>query len=486
MEEAKPRKKRRIWWLLVPAAVLILGALALILLLGNSGLSARYDNGDAIRAAYDAKSIPSVTIFPDGSGELRVDKEDLYWLGDTLGLADQIRQRLGKDPNVTAAGFRISEGRVVIYLGRQIWRLPTLSYRGEADLSLEDGALVLRTDRVRLGARLYPKERFWPELFREDIRLDLRAAGLEDEVTDARLEGNELVLSLRGLICPAEGELIPDRDVAAAMDFFGEYPGLAKECRTFFSRCGESLPTADVQRFAAGSGRAEEILAQALALCEPSSVPVLWEGADNLTRAMIWSPLITATGEFREGLEQFLSGEQSRYERLLFAVREMYRSGSLGIAAGGFFNTATMEAVRADTLAHLSASAAPLSISATDSRIVFLLSDADSSELSLGDMPPIKSVQTSSWKSLKDISRDDTVDLGVVLTTEGDVPVLLHRRADGTMAIRELTQEQLVAVLVAPGIPRVNMDTLPEPDREIQRPPGEGWSRTVILPLPKE
>ena len=179
MEEAKPRKKRRIWWLLVPAAVLILGALALILLLGNSGLSARYDNGDAIRAAYDAKSIPSVTIFPDGSGELRVDKEDLYWLGDTLGLADQIRQRLGKDPNVTAAGFRISEGRVVIYLGRQIWRLPTLSYRGEADLSLEDGALVLRTDRVRLGARLYPKERFWPELFREDIRLDLRAAGLE-------------------------------------------------------------------------------------------------------------------------------------------------------------------------------------------------------------------------------------------------------------------------------------------------------------------
>ena len=39
--------------------------------------------------------------------------------------------------------------------------------------------------------------------------LALRAAGLEDEVTDARLEGNELVRSLRGLICPAEGELHP-------------------------------------------------------------------------------------------------------------------------------------------------------------------------------------------------------------------------------------------------------------------------------------
>ena len=491
MEEARPRKKRRwIWWLIVPAAVLILGTLALILLLGNSGLSARYDNGAAIRAAYDPKSVPAVTILPDGSGELRLDKEDLYWLGDTLGLSNQIRDRLGADPELTAAGFRISEGKAVIYLGRKIWKLPTLSYRGEAELLLDNGALVLHTERVRLGARLYPKEKYWPELFRQDIRLELSPAELENEVTDARLEGSELVLSLRGLTAPSSGTLIPDRDAAVAMDFFGEYPALAPECMELVFGSGDALAAADVQRFASESGRAdvqrfasesgraEEMLAQALALCEPSSISALWEDAGNLSRTMIWSSLIDEIAERREGLEQFLAGEQSRYERLLFSLREMYRSGSLGIDAGGFFNTATMEAVRADTLTHLSASP-------TDSRIVFLLSDTDSPELSLGDMPPIKGVQTSSWKSLKDISRDDTVDLGVVLTTEGDVPVLLHRRADGTMVIRELTEEQYVAILVAQGIPRVNMDDLPRPEREIERPPGEGWSRTVIAPLPK-
>ena len=53
MEETRPKKKRRLWWLLLPAAVLVLAALAVVFFLGNSGLSARYDNGDAIRAAYD-------------------------------------------------------------------------------------------------------------------------------------------------------------------------------------------------------------------------------------------------------------------------------------------------------------------------------------------------------------------------------------------------------------------------------------------------
>ena len=479
MEEAKPRKKRWIWWLILPAAVLILGALTLIFLLGNSGLSARYDNGAAIRAAYDGKNFPAVEIQPDGSGMLRLGKEDLYWLGDTLGLAEQIRLRLSEDGAVTDAGFRISEGKVLVYLGRRTWRILPLSYRGELDLRLEDGVLVLHPERVRLGARLNPGRRYWPALFREDIRLDLSAAGLAEEVTDARLEGNALVLSLRGIAAPAEGALRPDENMAAAMAFFGEAPGLLPECRELLSGCGGELSAAEAQRFAALSGRAAETLSQVLALCEPSSVPVLWEGAGTFARSVVWNPLIQSAAELRNRVEAFLSGEQSRYERLLFAVREMYRSGSLGIDAGGFFNTATNEPVRADTLSNLSASA-------TDSRIVFLLSESGSGERSVGDMPPISGVRVASWKSLKNISRDDVVDLGVVLTTEGDVPVLLHRRADGTMVIRELTQEQYVAILVAQGIPRVDMDALPVPGGEIERTPGEGWSRTVLLPLPEE
>ena len=118
MEEAKPRKRRWIWWLIVPAAVLLLGALTLLFLLGNGGLSARYDNAGAILAAYPVSSRPAVTILPDGSGEMRLGKEDLYWLGRETGISDQIRDRLREDPSVTEAGFRISDGQLLVSLGR--------------------------------------------------------------------------------------------------------------------------------------------------------------------------------------------------------------------------------------------------------------------------------------------------------------------------------------------------------------------------------
>ncbi len=106
MEETRPKKKRRLWWLLLPAAVLVLAALAVVFFLGNSGLSARYDNGDAIRAAYDESYFPAVELLPDGTGELRLWKENLYWLGEKLGIAQEIREKLSEDKDVTDAGFR--------------------------------------------------------------------------------------------------------------------------------------------------------------------------------------------------------------------------------------------------------------------------------------------------------------------------------------------------------------------------------------------
>ncbi len=479
MEEVKPRKRRWIWWLIVPAAVLLLGALTLLFLLGNGGLSARYDDSEAILAAGQGKVRPAVTILPDGSGEMRLGKEDLYWLGRESGISDQIRARLDADSDVTAAGFRISEGRLLVSLGRRVLgRLP-LSYQGEMDLRLEDGALVLRTEKVRLGRRLSPGRRFWPGLFREELRIDLTPMGLGEEILGARLEGNALVLDLRGLNAPASGELFPDTELAAVMDYFGDPPGMRPEAAALTAGCGETLSVEELQRFARASGDAPEAMAQALALCRDRSARVLWEDAGTFAREWVWTPLLRRAREIRAEEDAFLAGEQIRYQKLLFAVREMYRSGSLGIGAAGFFNTATSEPVRPDTLSKLS-------ISPTDSRIVFLMSENDSPELSRGDMPPISGVSATSWKSLKELTLFDVVDLGVVLTTEGDIPVLLHRRADGTMVIRQLTQEQFVAVLVAQGIPRVDMDHLPGTGQELELPPGEGQVRTVLLPLRAE
>ena len=155
--------------------------------------------------------------------------------------------------------------------------------------------------------------------------------------------------------------------------------------------CGGALSVGELQRFARSSGDAAETMAQALALCEDRSARALWEDSGTFAREWIWTPLLRRARAIRAAEDAFLAGEQNRYQQLLFAVREMYRSGALGIEALGFFNTATMEPVRADTLSRLS-------ISSTDSRIVFLLAGEDSTELSRGDMPPISGVWAASWK----------------------------------------------------------------------------------------
>ena len=481
MEETRPKKKRRLWWLLLPAAVLVLAALAVVFFLGNSGLSARYDNGDAIRAAYDESYFPAVELLPDGTGELRLGKEDLYWLGEKLGISQEIREKLSEDKDVTDAGFRLADGTLTVYLGRREWKILPLSYRGEMSVRLEDGALILHPEGVRLGARMNPPERRWPMLFQQDLRLDLSAGGLAEEVTGIRLEGNTLVLSLRGITYPAEGLLLPDEDLAAAMELFGEASVFPPECRALVAGCEEALPAAVAQQFAADSGRAEETLSQVLALCEPDSVAALWKGRGTLVRNWEWKALIRDIEAVRSRAESFLSAEQSRYERLLFAVREMYRSGALGIDTMGFFNTVSREPVRADMLTNLP-------ISPTDSRIVFLMAPEGSGELFLEDLPQVGTVKINDWFSLTkaNILWSDVMDLGIVLTTESGVPVLLYRRGDGAMAIRELTEERFVDILVTQGIPRMDMNTLPAPGRVIERIPGEGWSRTVLLPLPKE
>ena len=90
------------------------------------------------------------------------------------------------------------------------------------------------------------------------------------------------------------------------------------------------------------------------------------------------------------------------------------------------------------------------------------------------------------WRTAKLADTGLQPDLGVVPTTEGGVPVLLHRRADGTLVFRELTEADYVAVLVTHSIPRMEMTELPEPAGEYVRSAGEGWSGAVLLPLPKE
>ena len=101
-------------------------------------------------------------------------------------------------------------------------------------------------------------------------------------------------------------------------------------------------------------------------------------------------------------------------------------------------------------------------------------------------MPDLLSVPRKNWLTMeKDMDWKADVDLGVLLTTEGDVPILLYRRGDGTLVLREVTEELYVSAMVSRTIPAVDLDSLAAVT-EFPGPAGEGFTGAVIAFLAGE
>ena len=158
-------------------------------------------------------------------------------------------------------------------------------------------------------------------------------------------------------------------------------------------------------------------------------------------------------------------------------MREAYKGGALAIGATDFISVSTGEPVTAGGLTALSATD-------TDSRIVFLYTLRGSRDICLSDMPDLATVPRSGKKV--DESRLNLAaayDLGVVLTSEGDVPLLLHRHRDGSFILRVLSDTDYVSVLVERGIPVLCVDDLPPAAARYRRGAGDGWNGAQILLL---
>ena len=476
MQERRTRKKW-IWWVVVPLALLALGAAALYLL-GSGGASARYDASESVLADYDASGYGAFTLAPDGTAQLRLDREDLYWAAERYGLLDAIRQGIAERCGKASLGFRLTEGKVIVYLRSKALGILPLSYTAEIAPELSpDGALALRPVSVSLGRRIPLSRRVWPALFENDISVPL--GEMARGVRSLHTEGDELVVELEGLSRVFSVELTADEGLLTAVRFFLPAEGGENSLPALLAGLPEAAVSTELAMGWALSAEDPRAAAtELLSYCTAASAEPLLENADPLTRDVLCRPLIRAAGELRDEMDERLAAEQSRYEKLLTAVREMYKSAALAIGENGFYNAATGESVDAGTLSRLSATA-------TDSRIVFLYTTLNSSEICLEDMPPVTEAPRAEKTAMQDLLDPERVyDLGVVLTTEGGVPALLHRRRDGAFALRELPETVYVSVLVSQSNPVLRFEDLPPCPREAERPCGEGWNGCVIQ-MPK-
>ena len=474
---ASSRKKGKKWiWIPVLVLVAALAVGAVLLVVGGRGLSARYDDAEALLRDYDSAQTPAVTPAEDGGVTLRLTREDLYWYARRYGLLEDVRRDLA-DAGISAAGFRLSDGRLTVFARYTTWGILPLHY--QASIVLEwDGGLRFRTEKLSFGNHMTIPRSRWPEVFSRTYAIP--GEKISPLVRGAYLEGDALVLVHEGLTASMRGEAQPDAELLHTMALFGvrsEGDGLLEDFVR--SRAPEAISAEEIRALLSADARSDA-LERLLCLCRSGEPGALWAEADMLTEDMLCRPLRHAVSERRAALEARLAAEQAKYEKLLLAVRESYKSGGLAIAETGFVSLTTGQAFDPAALTTLSASA-------TDCRIVFLWSSRGGGEYCTRDMPAAGEV-TRADKTAMDGLLDPATryDLGVTLSSEGGVPLLICRRADDTFVLRELDEAQFVSLLVERSNPVLDMAALPAPGEQIERPAGEGWSGAVILTAPSE
>lgn len=476
MKQQKRPVKKWIWWVIVPLAVLAGALVAYILLLGDAGASARYDDAETLLAGYTPENFRGVTVEADGTATIRLEKADLYRYAEDFGLRQEIRDYLNARSGMENArfGFRIVDGRVVIYISARVGTLIPVAYRAVlADMS-SGTELRLRAEKVTFGSSMALSEKHWPELFRSDLALELDREGMFEGLSEVRLEGDALILKTEGLRMPLQGQLTADEGLLAALRLFGCEQSVDSDIFSFLAGldAGE-VPMKAAEELVLSAEDVPSALAELMALCTPESRASLWEGKPTLIREYVGGAVEAMAAQRRAELEKYAGTAQSRCEKLLNTVRELYKSRSLRVDTTEFCYASTGKPFDPTGLYSLS-------VTAYDSRIVFLGAGEDPSELRLSDMPALDTVPRGANEAFRNMDRSGTYDLGYVLTTEGGVTVLLHYREDGAFVLREICPDCFVAALVAGQNPVICPDDLDPPAVRLCHDGSSDWNRSVI------
>jgi hypothetical protein len=347
-----------------------------------------------------------------------------------------------------------------------------MSFRATCELSTEGTEAVLRTVKVVAGSRKTLKEERWPALFREELRIDLSELDLPQTIRDISVSGSVLRAEYSWLPEDDWGKLQLDGEFFSAEDFFA-LPRVSEEVRELARKAGLAVSPAAAGRFAAESGDLREAFVSLFACAVDGSAASFTAHAGKEDKSAIWEPILEEAAWRRAAAETALADAQNGCERLVFTIREMYRGGRIKLGNNAFYD--------ADGNTLTPATLSRIGLSETDSRFVFLFSSADSGELQVADMPTLEEVPKKNWKTAMRADLELRPDLGVVLTTASGRPVLLYRRGDDSLVIREIPEDVYVPALLSETIPRLDVDALPDPEILITRPGGEGWTRDLIF-----
>lgn len=467
MMAGRARSKRKIWLIpaiLLPLLLLAAGIWAIRLHRNAAAPAAGYDRPEELLAAYDVSAFRGAALEVDGTLTVRLEKADIYWFGREYGILEAAEAWLEglEGMQVTGYGFTLGDGTVTAYLGGRQGLLPA-AYQMEFSVTWEGTRLYFRPEAVYRGSGAELDASHWPAFLSPgtELEVDLAELGISRALQSVRLEDGALVLTAAGLTDEPEAQLWVDTGLIDSLWVFGSGQEDGLGILAFLAELPETaVPMGEALSRVIASGDPEGAMRDLLAGCTQASVEALAEAADPFTREMIGRQLEQESLERRDALWLLAQGEQDKYEKFLTAAREMYKAGLLRICPGGFKNAVTGDAFDLSSLTRT------LSAAATDCRLVFLYTEESPPAcICTEDMPPLGRQPRSGKDAVRDMDLERVYDLGILMTAESGMPVLLHYRQDGAFVIREVDQGTYTTWLLASETPVLCADELEEPAR---------------------
>lgn len=450
---AKWHRKNRRWipWVTIPVGACVL--VVLILILAGRSARDRTDDIPSLLEAYEPENFTGLHMGADGSVELRLKKNDIYWFVTEYGLLKNIEEDYGLriSSGQDRFGFRINDGEVRLYVLREKAGFIPVSYEIRTSCASVGTVLTLTVREVILDNAVSMPENWWPLELRKSYTYDFAESDLTDDITHVSVDDDYLLIRSTGLANTA-GELCMDESVVGQLRYYGmgnqDTYGIY---RWLLEQETETVPVGLAMEQIQSSGDALNAMCDLLSACTEDSRETIFAERSPFVQSFIGAPLMGAAVERRSQLDSYFASEHSRYEKLLTSVREMYRAGRLLVTETGWQLAADKTELQLGELSGLSATNA-------DARIVFLEADVEyGSEISTGDMPLLQDIPRADSAVIRDMDREKAYDLGVVLSTEGGVPVLLHFRQDGSFCMSDITNDQYIALLVAKRNPVINI-----------------------------
>lgn len=446
--------------------------------------SKRYDEVSEILAEYDPVDFRGVTIAADGSLQVRLEKDDIYWYASEYGILQRFEQRLDALADTSGweirrYGFHIEDDQVILHLFAAR-RLPAY-FRVVFDVECQGTVLYLQPEEVAISGYLELDPRHWPSLLpREGFRLDFAGMDISGCLRSVCVGDKAIVLESDGLTQALSGQLRLDMSLLRALETYGCEKVDRLGIFDWALKLGtDKVPMAEAHDRVLNSGNAADAMADLLSCCTDSSRMEVLGGWDRFTLEFAGMSVQNAAMDRRQALQRYIAAEQWKYEKLLTSIREMYKAGALSVNETGFSMTQS-----GALLDHTNFSG-NLSITTLDSRPVLLYTERGGATcIRTTDMPPLGTVPRVNERSVKHLEQDRIYDIGMLLTTENDVMALVHYRNDGAFVLREVPEGLYTQVLLSRALPTLCIDALYAPEDRTPSQAASPTSNYEIIFLP--